>query len=235
MTRARKLGGWWRLWIVLSALWLVVVLVFGTLIFNDLSTESQLRKWAAMSACKNFTGSPIRLSGVEVNAYDDKVSWRELAQTVAFSTLAPTSREMVRAAYYEALILPEIGSLDEPTVRSAFDSDTRGAGGPWDRYRTADKGRRAYEVKDPTGRSYFLSIPEQLSDDDAAVFGRTRMALAEGCARALAADYQAEYRSSAWKTILSAIGCFLIPSLLLLAIGLGVGWVRRGFQRPIDN
>jgi hypothetical protein len=56
MNSGKKLGGWWRLWIVLSVIWSITVTIAGYEVVTGISSVEQRKSYGISSACNDVVG-----------------------------------------------------------------------------------------------------------------------------------------------------------------------------------
>lgn len=128
---ARRIGGWWRLWIALSAVWVALAITVGTIAaFEARSAESQ-KESAIEWSCEGYAGQfkidlrnrsvaeliaskhadgPMRLSAVDILDRCIKAKSRDYEKEVSGRRLA-TAAWTAAGAVAPPIILLILGAL----------------------------------------------------------------------------------------------------------------------------
>ncbi|SHM18614.1 hypothetical protein [Rhodanobacter sp. OK091] len=101
----RRIGGWWRLWIAISGLWVVLAVGIGITIVVSAESAADRMKFSVELACP----APK--------------AWKDVITSPAFRQLAPAQQEEARQQYFHEVVAAQSSnSKDIAEAKAQFDA-----------------------------------------------------------------------------------------------------------------
>jgi hypothetical protein len=233
MRGTRRLGGWWRLWIVFAGTWVLIVTALGVVAVTGVAPAEETARWASDQGCWPWADDFEDPKVYDLPGALDRSRWKELVQTDAYRALGEDAKERARKLYAVAVITKGFSRATQVQLTSMFLRDSvpgaitlnaieekAGIGVP---------GEHKYELTAPNGQRYKLSVPDGVPDAAIADYGHGRVEVAGRCASVLGRDFEHERWLVLLKYVLATILIALLVPVLILVAGMSVSWVRRGF------
>jgi hypothetical protein len=101
----RRIGGWWRLWIAISGLWVVIAVGIGITIIVSAESAADRMKFSVELACP----APK--------------AWKDVIASPTFRQLAPAQQEDARQQYFHEVVAPQLNNPKEiAEAKAQFDA-----------------------------------------------------------------------------------------------------------------
>lgn len=220
---AKKIGGWWRLWIALSAIYglmllFVLVLDWPKDWINRKLTSEELQSLTEES--RGLVGSGEKVEGIEVVNTEPRAPLKEDDE---YTYLPPKE-------------VPSGKQGHEPRRDYAVPSPARNR---WDAYEkeyqaklaTARKAESSAKARDDPYMAIAVGRAQQLQNGEFLVFKKVPTPAQVDLVKN---DYARLQKASLWKErrsdLLKALLAWVLPCAFFLGLGLIIRWVFRGFR-----
>jgi len=210
----RKLGGWWRVWIALSTLWMVIVVSIAATSLHVYRASDRQRDDAVLK-CKKY------LSGQEVD-------WTSAPVEELEAELAAD----LNAKPWEVYAAQDAAAAAKATTGHGLQDRSNIPPPPPGYVIQSSDGELAAQASKATTPTTSDPVDDMLAARAASDgFPNEIRQLLKSCIEAKRHDYQADETRERKTNIVYVLAFGLIPPAVLLMLGVLVSWVIAGFRK----